>query len=277
MIKKIIGAKRELISLIKEIIDNRKLLFQFSLNDFRARFAGNILGVLWAVIQPIVTVLTYWFVFSVGFKAKLTDGKYPFVAFLVTGLVPWFYFSDVLSSGTGVFREYSYLVKKVVFNVRVLPTMKMLSNLFMHSFFFLVGVIICAIYDFLPTLHILQIFYYCFCLMAFLTGVTWITSSIQPFLPDINQFIAVIMQALMWSTPILYSITKFSDHPKIVFLLKLNPLYYVVTGYREAVFSSGWLWQHPKETVYFWGVTLLLLFVGVSMFKRLRPHFSDVL
>ncbi|MDR1521313.1 MAG: ABC transporter permease [Streptococcaceae bacterium] len=277
MINKVMKAVKELISLFKEIGENRQLLFRFSLNDFRARFAGNMLGIFWAFIQPIVTVLTYWFVFSVGFKTKLTDGKYPFVAFLVMGLIPWFYFSDVLISGTGVFREYSYLVKKVVFNVKLLPTMKMISNLFMHGFFFFVGVIICAIYGFLPTFHILQIFYYCFCLMAFLIGVIWITSSIQPFLPDINQFIAVIMQILIWATPILYSISSFSDHPKIVFLLKSNPLYYVVTGYREAVFSDGWFWQHPKETIYFWGVTLLLLFIGVSIFKQLRPHFSDVL
>jgi teichoic acid transport system permease protein len=277
MIKKIMRATKELISLFQEIGANRQLLFRFSLNDFRARFAGNMLGILWAFIQPIVTVFTYWFVFSFAFKTKSIDGKYPFIVFLVMGLIPWFYFSDVLGSGTGVFREYSYLVKKVVFNVRVLPTMKMLSNLFMHGFFFFVGVVICAIYGFLPTFHILQIFYYCCCLMAFLTGVTWITSSIQPFLPDINQFIAVVMQALMWSTPILYSISDFSNHPKIVFLLKLNPLYYVMTGYREAVFSDGWFWQHPKQTVYFWTVTLLLLLVGVSMFKRLRPHFSDVL
>ncbi|MDR0614408.1 MAG: ABC transporter permease [Lactobacillales bacterium] len=277
MIKKIIGAKGELISLIKEIIDNRKLLFQFSLNDFRARFAGNMLGILWAFIQPVVTVVTYWFVFSVVFKSRLIDGKYPFIAFLVMGLIPWFYFSDVLGSGTGVFCEYNYLVKKVVFNVKLLPTMKMISNLFMHSFFFLVGVVICACNGFFPTFHLFQIFYYCFCLTIFLTGITWITSSIQPFLPDINQFIAVIMQALMWSTPIMYSISSFPDHPKIVFLLKLNPLYYVVTGYRESVFGDGWFWQHPKETLYFWGVNLLLLFVGVSVFKRLRPHFSDVL
>lgn len=261
---------------ITEIYQNRKLLVQFSFNDFKSRYAGSTLGVFWAFANPIVTVLTYWFVFDVGLKAGLTDGKYPFIVFLMSGMVPWFYFSDVLGSTTNVFKEYSYLVKKVVFNIRILPTSKLLSNLYMHSFFMIIAILVAGLYGYLPTLQILQFFYYLFCLMAFLTGLTWITASIQPFLPDINQFIAIIMQALMWGTPVLWSINQFSN-PTIQFILKLNPLYYVIQGYRSAIFSEGWFWDHWALSAYFWIVTIILLLVGSLIFKRLRPHFSDVL
>ena len=106
---------------------------------------------------------------------------------------------------------------------------------------------------------------------------TWITSSIQPYLPDINQLIAVMMQVLMWMTPVLYSEDTFKTHQNVLFLLKLNPLYYIVKGYREAVYHSGWFWQHPALTLYFWGVTICLLLVGAVIFRCLRLHFSDVL
>lgn len=268
---------KEIFTMFSDIFKNRDLLRQFAKNDFQAKYAGNFLGIVWGFLNPIVTVFTYWFIFAVGFKAAMTDGKYPFVAFLITGLVPWLYFQDVLMGGTNVFREYSYLVKKVVFNIKILPTVKLFSNLFLHFFFCAVAVILCALYGFYPTAYLVQIIYYMFCLMAFLTALTWITASIQPFIPDISQFIAVIMQALMWATPVLYSINQFSSYPKIVFLLKLNPLYYVVTGYRDSIFGTAWFWEHPAATVYFWIVTLILAFIGIIIFRKLRPHFSDVL
>ncbi|MDH6364554.1 teichoic acid transport system permease protein [Enterococcus sp. PF1-24] len=265
----------ELKTFVKEIYQNKRLLLQFSFNDFRSRYAGSTLGMFWAFANPVVTVVTYWFVFGMVFKNP--NQEYPQIVLLLTGLVPWFYFSDVLGSGTGVYREYSYLVKKVVFNIRILPTAKLISNLYIHGFFVVIALGVTISQGFMPTLQILQIFYYLFCLMMFLTGLTWITSSIQPFLPDINQFIAIIMQALMWGTPVLWDISSFANHPTILFLLKFNPLYYVVQGYRSAFLNQGWFWEHWALTAYFWGVTFILLIVGSLMFKRLRPHFSDVL
>ncbi len=267
----------EAITIVKEIIQNRKLLLQFSKNDFKGKYAGNFFGVLWAFINPIVTVFTYWFIFAVGFKAALTDGQYPFVAYLVTGLVPWIYFQDVLLGGTSVFREYSYLVKKVVFNTKILPTVKLISNVFLHLFFCVVAILLCSLYGFYPTLNMIQLVYYLICLMLFLTGLTWITSSIQPFLPDISQFIGVFMQSLMWATPVLYSINQFGEYPTIVFLLKLNPLYYVINGYRDAFLGINWFWDYPGLTLYFWVVTVILLVLGLTISNKLRPHFSDVL
>lgn len=267
---------KEVFGFFKDIIQNRVLLKQFSVNDFKARYAGSAFGIFWAFANPLVMVVTYWFVFSVGFKAAMTDG-HPFIIFLLTGLVPWMYFSEVLGAATNVFREYSYLVKKVVFNIRILPTLKLVSSLFMHVFFIAITFIVAAFNHIYPSLQTLQIVYYLFAMMMFLTGLTWITSSIQPFFPDINQFIVVIMQALMWGTPVLWSITRFGDHPTIQFILKFNPMFYVVQGYRDAFFGEQWFWQKPLLSVYFWLVTIILLLIGAWMFKRLKPHFSDVL
>lgn len=265
---------KEMFLFFKEIIKNRKLLVQFSVNDFKSRYAGSMLGIIWAFINPLTMVLTYWFVFGFGLKTAPSNGI-PFIVYLITGIVPWFFFSDVLASGTGVFREYSYLVKKVVFNVRILPTAKLLSNLYTHAFFLLVAFLLSAMYGIFPTVQTLQLVYYLFCLAMFLTGLTWITSSIQPFFPDISQLIGVIMQALMWSVPVLWNEATFPVW--VIKILKFNPLYYVITGYREAFLSEGWFWHHWAQTAYFWVFTAMLLLIGATIFKRLKPHFSDVL
>ncbi|MFC0233307.1 ABC transporter permease [Vagococcus entomophilus] len=266
---------KELCLFFKDIYQNRKLLVQFSLNDFKSRYAGSMFGIIWAFVNPLVMVCTYSFVFS-HLKAAPAQG-FPFVLYLITGIVPWFFFSDVLSTATGVFREYSYLVKKVVFNIRILPTAKLLSNLYTHFFFLAVAFVLSIAYGFFPTLQTLQLIYYLFCLAMFLTGLTWITASIQPFFSDISQLIGVVMQALMWTVPVLWSPEIFASSPWIVKILKLNPLYYVISGYRDSFLSQGWFWQHWAQTVYFWVITIALLLVGSLIFKKLKPHFSDVL
>ena len=123
----------------KELWQNRKLIFQLAKNDFKTKFAGSYLGTIWAFVQPIVTVLVYWFVFEKGLKAggvNTSSGiSVPFVLWLVAGLVPWFFFSDAWNGGTNALIEYSYLVKKVVFKISILPIVKIVSAFFVHAFF----------------------------------------------------------------------------------------------------------------------------------------------
>ena len=126
-------------NLLKDLISNRKLIWNLSKNDFKSRFSGSYFGIIWAFIQPVVTVLVYWFVFEKGLHAgriNLRSGiDVPFVLWLVAGLVPWFFFSEALCGGTNALIEYSYLVKKVVFKVSILPLIKVISALFVHLFF----------------------------------------------------------------------------------------------------------------------------------------------
>ena len=158
--------------------------------------------------------------------------KIPIYRIFSYRMIPWFFFSDAFASTTVVFREYTYLVKKVVFNIRILPTTKILSNLYTHLFFILIGIAVALINGIYPSAMSLQLIYYLFCMCAFLTGLTWLTASIQPFLPDIMQLITIVLQLIMWTLPILWSPNQFDSG--LVSILKLNPLYYVVQGYRES-------------------------------------------
>lgn len=229
---------------------------------------------MWAFIQPTVTIAVYWFVFDVGLKSAPTGGM-PFILFLITGIIVWFFFSECLVNGTNCFREYSYLVKKVTFNIKILPTVKIISSLYTHIFFIAFTVVMMLLYSQPITLHLVQIVYYLICLIVFLTGLTWVTASLQPFFTDILQFINVGMQVLFWGTPILWDINIFPAN--LLWILKLNPLYYIVQGYRESFFGTGWFWEHLVMTAYFWGFSFVLLLVGIAVYRKLRPHFADVL
>ena len=102
-----------------ELYQNRKLIWKLARSDFKTRYAGSYLGIFWAFVQPIVTIVVYWFVFQIGLRSG-DVGDTPFVLWLVAGLIPWFFFSEALGGGTGAMLEYNYLVKKVVFKISIL-------------------------------------------------------------------------------------------------------------------------------------------------------------
>lgn len=265
----------------KEIIASRKLIFNLAKNDFKTKFAGSYLGIFWAFVQPIVTVFVYWFVFekalNVGTQSTKAGIQAPYVLWLVAGLVPWFYFSDLISNGTNVLLEYSYLVKKVVFNISILPIVKTFSTLFVHGFFVAFTLILYGCYCYIPSLFTLQIIYYSFCIMALATGIVYISSSITALFRDFAQIVAIILQVGVWFTPIMWNMEAMQISDTVKFILKLNPMYYVVQGYRDSLLNQVWFWEHPSQTIYYWAVTLVLILLGNVLFKKLKIHFADVL
>ena len=152
--------QNHLLSLPSEVYRNRRLVWKLAKNDFRTRYAGSYLGIIWAFIQPIVTILVYVFVFSIGFRMGTADLGFPFVLYLVAGIVPWFFFQDALTGGTNALLEYNYLVKKVVFNISVLPIVKLISAMFVHGFFVLFTILLYLCYGRMPDWYYLQILYY---------------------------------------------------------------------------------------------------------------------
>lgn len=284
-----------LLSLLKEIVKKRKLIWDLSKADFRKRFVGSYFGIVWMFIQPIVTVLVYFFVFGVGFKTGDAIPGVPFILWLVPGIIPWFFFSEALNAGTNCLQEYHYLVKKVVFRVEILPIIKLISCLIVHLIFVLIMFVLYFCYMggieidpaianpvilTIPRISWIQIIYYTFATFMLSLAISYFTSAINVFFKDMAQIVGICLQFGMWLTPIMWYEEMFADKaffPVLRVLLKLNPMYYVVAGYRDSMITGAGFWQRPTLTLYFWGITLVLFILGLKVFKKLRPHFSDVL
>ncbi|MDD2970160.1 MAG: ABC transporter permease [Lachnospiraceae bacterium] len=264
-----------------ELFQNRKLIWKLSVNDFKTRYAGSYLGMVWAFVQPIVTILMYWFVFGQFMgqnKASLLGGglEVPYVLYLTAGLIPWFFFTEALSNGTTALLEYNYLVKKVVFKISILPIIKIVAASFIHGFFVLFLLILCAVgYGYFPDVYTIQLLYYSFCLFIFVLGLSYATCSIVIFFRDLTQIISIVLQVGMWGTPILWQLSQAPEALQIIF--KMNPVYYIVNGYRSALFEKKWFYEDFYSTMYFWIVTVVIFGVGALIFKRLKVHFADVL
>lgn len=254
-----------------------KLTFSLAVNDFKTRFAGSYFGIIWAFVQPICTILIFWFVFQVGLRNP-DVGDVQFILWFMAGLIPWFFFSDAWNGATNSFVEYSYLVKKVVFKIEILPFIKIISMLFIHVFFVLFMLVVFMCYKRLPNIYTLQILYYSICMFALVTVLSFITAPIMIFFKDLGQIMNIVLQFGMWLTPIMWSISNLPYESSVLtFIFKLNPMYYVVQGYRDSMIYHIWFFYNIKQTVYFWVVIIVLGLIGRNIFKRLKPHFADVL
>lgn len=269
MLKKVIG-------LPKELWDSRVLISSLSRNDFKTKYAGSYLGIIWAFIQPVVTILVYWFVFGLAMRSS-TPRPVPYVLWLVAGLVPWFFFQEGLTNGTHALLAYTYLVKKVVFKIDILPVVKLVSAFYVHAFFTVVVIVLYVCNGYFPDLYYLQIIYYMFCLFILMLGFSYFASAVVVFFRDLAQMINIALQVGVWMTPIMWSFEDLGLGGTVQFLLKLNPMYYIVAGYRDCFIYKAWFWEHPALTAYFWVFTLIVFVLGVSLFEKLKVHFADVL
>ena len=272
----ILGKKRKTVfSIIREIYENKTLVWNLAKNDFKTKYAGSYLGIFWAFINPVVTILIYWFVFEFGLKAGAPIPDVPFILWFTAGLIPWFFFSDAIVNATNSFIEYNYLVKKVVFKISILPIVKIISSMFIHLVFVGFIIIIFAIYGRYPNMYMLQIVYYSVCIFVLSLAIVYATSAIILFFKDLGQIIGLLLQVGMWMTPIMWSYTIIPQ--KFQWIVKLNPMFYIVDGYRNVLINKTLFFHDFWGTIYFWSSTVIIFVVGMVIFKKLKPHFSDVL
>lgn len=249
-------------------------VWQFALDDFKARYAGTGLGTAWAFLQPVVTIVLYWFVFEIGFKSQPVE-DFPFVLWLLSGLLPWFLFSEAISNATVCMSEYSYLVRKVLFHIKILPLAKILSALFVQAALLVFTAVVFGVVGYLPDGFYIQLILYLAYLMLLTCGIAYITATLYVFFKDLIQVVPIFLQIIFWFTPIVWDFHLMPEPARRV--LVFNPLYYVVNGYRNALIYKRLDAVKPGMALYYWCIAALVLFLGLWLFDKCKDHFADVL
>jgi len=247
---------------------------ELSKRELKTKYTGSYLGPAWLFLEPICFICILWFVFTIGFRGGGTVGDVPFIVFLSTGIVCWNYFSENFSANTGLVKQYSFLLTQTDVALSILPIVKIISSLVAHGALILFVVIITAVNKIYPTFYLLQIFYYTVPMMALLLGLGWFTSALNVFVNDVAMLVNVLVQFGFWLTPILWNYEMAG--PKYLPIIKLNPMFYIIQGYRDCIFNKIGFWEKPLGTLYYWAFTAVILLLGALVFKRLRPHFAAV-
>lgn len=254
----------------------REQVFKMAKADLVKTYSGSALGWAWAVIRPVVTILIYWFAMAVGFKKNGLVGGYPYFLWLVSGLVPWFYMSDMLTQGTDCMRKYRYLITKMRYPVSTIPTFVSLSKLTVSLILIIVVGILYAVFGFMPTVYYLQLILYILFSFLFFTSWALFAAPISAISQDFSNLVRSFVFAVLWVSGIFWDVNDVSNKT-IQTILKLNPVTYLVTGFRNSFMSKSWFFENPRQTAVFAAELVIMLLLGLWSYKKLRREIPDVL
>jgi ABC-type polysaccharide/polyol phosphate export permease len=270
-----LGPAELLLSPFRLLVVHRSTIAAFVRRDIHGRYVTSVLGLSWAVIQPLTLLALYTFVFSYVLKIRLggTESTKSFALYLFCGMLPWIAFSEGVMRSANVILEHTHLIKKVVFPSEILPAFAVISALVMEG----VGLVVLLIavqlfYEGLNwRLFVLPVFVV---LQVMLTmGLAWFVASLNVFLRDVGQVLGLGMTLWMFMTPIFYPAEAIPARAHLV--LTLNPMYHVVQSYRDLILER----QLPgMEHFAILAAMAFTAFVGGHwFFRRSKNAFVEVL
>ena len=259
----------------KTVWDNKKIIAQLGKNDFKNRFANTSLGSIWGFLQPFIFMMMYVVVFQFIFKQSGPEGV-PYVVWFMPGMAMWMCINDGIMGASGSIRAYSYLVKKVVFPVDIIPLISLFANSFVALFLFGIATIVCIIFGCIP--NILMVLYTILAAYCFLIAFTRFSSAITTVVPDFSNLLGIVMQLCFWATPIVWDISMLAEHHTITKILQCMPFTYLVTAFRNAFMGGNIVTQENGiYTIIFWIITIVMFIWGNYIFKKNKKDFADVL
>jgi lipopolysaccharide transport system permease protein len=255
---------------LREIWRYRELLYFFTWRDIKVRYKQTVIGVLWAVIQPFLTMV----VFSVFFGrlAKIPSEGIPYPIFVYTGLLPWTYFSQSLSRSSESVVGSANLIRKVYFPRLVTPVSASLSALVDFFISFAILLALMVYYKFLPTTGVFL--FPVLVLLTFLcsTGIGFWLASLNVMYRDIRYAVPFVVNLGMFLTPVIYPVSIIPE--RYSWILYLNPMAGIIESFRATIL--GYKSIPVFGLIFSVGITLLCFVSGVFYFRRMEKTFADV-
>jgi ABC-2 type transporter len=260
---------------IKTLWKNKKIAWKLGKSDFKNRFASTSLGSIWGFLQPFVFMIMYVIVFQFIFGMEGDNGS-PYVVWFLPGMSIWQVLNDSIMSSSMSIRSYSYLVKKVVFPIDVIPVISIIGSSFVSIFLLAVATVICMVFGYMP--NILSVLYVVIALYVFILAFTRFTSALTTLVPDFSNLLGILMQLFFWATPVVWSVTRLAGHQKILEIIQCMPFAYLVTAFRDAFMGGNIITAHNGiYTIIFWVITILMFIWGNHIFNKNKKDFADVL
>lgn len=268
---------KSFLKVIREQIANFYLIRRLSVFEVKSENRNNYLGILWELIKPMILISVYAFVFGVGIRGgRETGSDVDFLPWLLAGIVIWFFFNPGLTNGSKSIYTRIQMISKMNFPVSVIPTYVILSKLYSHLFLVVLIFIILQFWHITPTIYLLQLPYYTFATVVLLVAICLLTSTLSTIARDVQMFITSTTRMLLYLSPILWNPEVKGLPDWIVTVMKINPMYYVVEGYRHSLLGESWYFlDHPQYTLYFWFIVLLFLIFGSMLHMKFRDRFVE--
>ncbi|MCF6410120.1 ABC transporter permease [Pseudalkalibacillus salsuginis] len=273
---------KSVITVIKEQIEHFYLVRRLSLYELKSSNSNNYLGMAWELINPLIQVAIYWFVFGYGIRKRaditLENGlEVPFLQWMLAGIIIWFFFYQSTIKGSKSIYTRLRMLSKMNFPMSVIPNYIIFSQFYIHAALGIITILVMQFSGFPINIYYLQFIYFIFATFMFIFALALVTSTLATIIRDVQMFLQATLRMLLYLSPILWQVSSI-DNEFIQLVMKINPLYYLIEGYRAGFFGIGWYFiENWEYTLYFWAVTGMLLIIGSTIHVKFRRHFIDFL
>jgi len=250
-----------------------RLLFRMVERDLRSKYVGSLIGIFWTIINPLLLLLVFTFIFAIVFKARFgpENGIGISALYILSGLIPWLGFQEGVVRSSSSLLENRNLISRVKFPVQILPAVPVVSGFLGQMIGFLIlilwagvkGKIFLAGLIFLPLWMILQ--------LGFGLGLAYFLSALSVWVRDLIQLVPVLLLVWLYATPIFYPAKLVPE--KFQILILLNPMAHLVLGYRRLLLEGGF--PGLNQSLFVCGSALLSLSIGSWVFSRMKKGFAD--
>lgn len=262
-----------MIKQFKDLFAYRELLFSLTKKELKVKYRGSVLGFFWSLLNPILIMLVYSFVFSI----VLRQGIEEFAIFLLCGLLPFNFFSNSANNGVSTIVSNANLVKKIYFPKEIIPLSTVFANLVNFLLELVILFIVLSIFKYrfymylyyLPVIIIAEIF--------FVAGFTLLVSSLNVLYRDLGHLVTIITTVWFFATPIIYPISMIPEN--FQFMININPMAIFVILYRDIFYfvkyPEGFYVPSLQMILTCVGITVFIFFLGYFVFKRIEPRFAE--
>ena len=260
---------------LHNLIERRGLLYQMVRRDFERRYVGSMGGWLWGLLQPLILLLSWTFVFHVCMKMEVPPGQgtRSYTVFLFTGYLPWMLFNETVMRSSMSLLEHSNLITKTMFPSEIIPVSVFLSSLINHALTFVIAMAAVFYFDGSLSVFTWMLPAYVILLGLFAIGISWMVAAFQVYLRDTAQVVTVMLTLWFWITPIFIDLNQIPE--RFRFLLILNPLSFLVRAYRDRMLTARMPDWGEFGLLALWACVSFL--AGGLIFKQLKKGFADVL
>jgi len=260
---------------IQEVWRNRKRILKLALFEKKAKQGGMVLGSIWDFLNPALQIFVYWFVFSVGLKMTSMRGEVPYSLWMMSGILPWFWINGSIVLATNSICVSSSILQNIKFSLASVPVKAVVIEWINHLWTICILVPVMFLLGVHPRWSMLGVFYYMFAGGCFLVAFGIFSSAINAVFRDFLQILNPILRLLFYVSSVIWSIDSLA--PKMQTILRLNPITYIIEGYRNSLLYSVGIFENIGSVIYFWIFVFALYAIACKIHWRLRKNFIDVI
>ncbi len=268
---------------LKENFSNLYRIYSIAKYELLADMRDSKFGIAWNFLSPAIQVLTYWLIFGVAWNRKPIEIRgitVEYMPWLVIGYTCWWFAQPSITNGCSAIFSKINVITKMKFPVSVLPATVIAKEFFNHCCMLIIAIVTVIAFGYYPNWYWLNLIYFMFATFCLCEALALILSVLTMLWRDVKKLVVSLTRMLMYFSPIIWDCHFRASVPfarYINLIMKMNPLYYLVNGYRESVFYQLPFWHHRALMLWFWAVVLVLFVFGCMLMYKFKKKFIDLI